>query len=234
MEYYYTPPDLISGSHLSIEGEELSHLIHVMRKRSGDTINVVDGTGTLYTVQITEITAQRVICAIHARETLSHEPPTRLHLAVGLLKNPARFDTLVEKTTELGARSIIPLITERTIARHGRCERWRKIAQAAMKQSGRCILPTIQDPVTFHEFLGTLEPDSLRLIAHETVASPTLKSLSPSRSSSTYICIGPEGGFSEGEISEAVGEGFTVVGMGEWRLRTETAAIVATASLLLE
>jgi 16S rRNA (uracil1498-N3)-methyltransferase len=190
--------------------------------------------GIRYSVQITEITARRVVCAIHARETLSDEPPTRLHLAVGLLKNPARFDTLVEKTTELGARAIIPLITERTVARHGRCERWRKIAQAAMKQSGRCILPIIQDPLRFHEFLATLEPDSLRLIAHETVASPTMKSLSTSKNSSTYICIGPEGGFTEEEISEAVGNGFTVVGMGARRLRTETAAIVAAARLLLE
>jgi 16S rRNA (uracil1498-N3)-methyltransferase len=153
---------------------------------------------------------------------------------VGLLKQTARFDTLVEKCTELGVFSIAPLITERTIARGARSDRWHKIALAAMKQSGRSLLPAILQPVAFQEFLQSLEPGSDRLIAHEAVSSPTLTVHTAQLRPRAYVCIGPEGGFSEGEIREALKAGFTTVGMGRRRLRTETAAIVAVAHLLQE
>ena len=234
MEYYYTPPDRVSGTHLSITGDEFSHLIHVMRKKPGDVFHVVDGAGILYRVKIETVEPERVLCAILSREEPPREPPCRLTLAVGLLKQTARFDTLVEKCTELGIWSIVPLITGRTIARKARSDRWHKIALAAMKQSGRSVLPAILNPVTFQEFLHTPEPGSLRLIAHETISSPGLRELTDPGRPRAYICIGPEGGFSDGEIREALEAGFTAVGMGRRRLRTETAAIVAVASLLQE
>lgn len=234
MECYYTPPDRVSGTHLSITGDEFSHLTHVMRKKPGDVFHVVDGAGTLYRVNIERIEPGSVLCATLSREESPSEPSRRLTLAVGLLKQTARFDMLVEKCTELGIWSIVPLITERTIARRARSDRWHKLALAAMKQSGRSVLPAILNPVTFQEFLPTPEPDSLRLIAHETIASPSLRELTTPGQPRAYVCIGPEGGFTEREIRGALEAGFTPVGMGLRRLRTETAAIVAVASLLQE
>jgi len=234
MEHYYTPPETVSGSHLVIAGEEFSHLVRVMRKRPGDEFHVADGTGNLYRVSIERIEPRSLLCAILEKEQSRAEPSCRLTLGAGLLKQTARFDTLVEKCTELGIWSIAPLITERTIARRTRPDRWQKIALAAMKQSGRSVLPAILDPVTFKEFLQSPEGDALRLIAHETVASPGLRELTGPLNPRAYLCIGPEGGFSEGEITEAVKAGFTPVGLGRLRLRTETAAIVAVARLLAE
>jgi 16S rRNA (uracil1498-N3)-methyltransferase len=232
MEHYYTPPDQVSGTHLTIAGDEFSHLIHVMRKQPGDELHVVDGTGNLYRARIETVESRRILCAILSHEQPRDEPPCRLTLAVGLLKQTSRFDMLVEKCTELGVFSIVPLITERTIARGARSDRWHKIALAAMKQSGRSVLPAILNPVTFQDFLQTLEPGSDRLIAHEAVVSPGLNAHTALLQPRAYICIGPEGGFSEGEIRGALEAGFTTVGMGGRRLRTETAAIVAVALLL--
>lgn len=234
MEYYYTPPQQVSGTHLTIAGDEFSHLIHVMRKHPGDELHVVDGTGNLYRVRIETVESRKILCAILSHEEPRGEPPCRLTLAVGLLKQTSRFDMLVEKCTELGVFSIVPLITERTIARGPRSDRWRKIALAAMKQSGRSVLPAILKPMAFRDFLQTLEPDSDRLIAHEAVTSPSLTARAARLQEVAYICVGPEGGFSGGEIREALEAGFTAVGMGRRRLRTETAAIVAVAHLLQE
>lgn len=232
MEYFYASPTAIQGDTLFIEGEEFVHLTHVMRKTRGETVMVVDGAGTAYEVTIRETADRRAVCTVLSVHPRLHEPAREVHLGVAVLKNTSNYDLLVEKCTELGVRSITPLLTERTIPRHARPDRWQKIALSAMKQSGRCILPTVHPLKSLGEFLQWGDPNWLKLIPHEKIQGAAIVDVVELSGSDRIIalCIGPEGGFSEEEVRTAVREGFRPVGLGPTRLRTETAAIVATAA----
>ncbi len=233
MEYFYTPPHLIEGQELTIEEDEFSHLTHVMRKKVGDTIRVVDGKGNVYDAVVSEISKRTARCAIHTHHSRLNEPDLDVTLAAGVLKNSSRFDFLVEKSTELGVSAIVPLITERTIPQHRRADRWQKLALAAMKQSGRCVLPTVHELTSFKNFIAETKPDSLRLIPHEKTERLTLiHLLRNQKNASVVVCIGPEGGFIDKEIEAALEAGFASVSLGNTRLRAETAAIATVAIII--
>jgi 16S rRNA (uracil1498-N3)-methyltransferase len=228
MEYFFTPPSHISKTHLTIQGDEFAHLTHVMRKKRGEVIRVVDGIGNAYEVVIESLNKHVAQCSIRSHFQRLHEPTTDVTLAVGILKNHAKFDFLVEKCTELGVKRIVPLLTERTIPRHAKIERWQKLALAAMKQSERCVLPTIQTLTPFDDFVRSSRAD-VKLFAHEKAEGPSALDVS---AATIAMCIGPEGGFTDEELATAIKAGFTAVSLGERILRTETAAVVSTALLL--
>lgn len=230
MEYFYAPPGSIRGDEIVIEGEEFAHLTHVMRKRAGEDIMVVDGAGTAYAATIRSTDRRVALCAVRAVHPRLHEPEREVHLGVGVLKSTSNFDFLVEKCTELGVRSITPLATERTVVRHARSERWRKIALAAMKQSGRCVLPAVRELTRLEDFLAGADASWVKLIPHEKAEGRTIRAvLAGSLPSPVLLCIGPEGGFADGEVQSAEQRGFRQVTLGPTRLRTETAAVVAVA-----
>jgi 16S rRNA (uracil1498-N3)-methyltransferase len=233
MEYFYAPPGSVTPPTLTITGDEYSHMTHVMRMREGDAIRVVDGNGNSYDALITSITRQAALCRITAHTQRLHEPDRPLILGAGMLKNPSRFDYLVEKGTEIGVVRIVPLLTERTIPRHAKTDRWRKLCVAAMKQSGRCVLPEVLEPVPFGKFLSSCDGRALKFIPHEQAEIPLSPSL-VAGNGPAVVCIGPEGGFSDEEITGAREAGFQPVTLGARRLRTETAAVVACALLLRE
>ena len=233
MEYFYAPPQNISSNSIEIDGEEFSHLTHVMRKQAGDKLRIVDGAGNAYDVVLIATTQRTARCAIQALHPMLHEPAIDLTLAVGVLKNNSNFDFLVEKCTELGVNTIVPLFTERTIPHHAKTERWKKLALAAMKQCGRCVLPEVTEPKRFSEFIAALSDASLKIIPHEKVKTPGIvEALENKTIRSIVVCIGPEGGFSDDEIEAASRTGFLPVSLGIRRLRTETAAIVACAAVI--
>lgn len=234
MDFFYTPPHLVKHTQLTIEGEEFAHLTHVMRKRVGDTFTVVDGKGSAYDAIMESIEKDRALCTIRKHQRMAREPRIDVTLAVSLLKNSSNFDFLVEKTVEIGVNTIIPLLTERTIPRHARTDRWQKIALAAMKQSGRCVLPEVHPLTSLNDVLSSTRHYGLRLVPHEkTDTRHIAEVLEPDDFISVLICIGPEGGFTHDEIDAASRSGFVPVSLGPRRLRTETAAIVASSSVLL-
>lgn len=234
MDYFTTPPHLITRTQLTIEGEEFVHLTHVMRKHVGDAIVVVDGKGSAYDVMIEAIEKSCAFCTIRAHQRMAREPEIDVTLAVGLLKNSSNFDFLVEKTVEIGVNTVIPILTGRTIPRHARTDRWQKIALAAMKQSGRCVLPEVHPLTSLNDILSSTRHGRLRLIPHEKTDTRHIADvLKPGDFTSVLICIGPEGGFTDDEIDTATRSGFVPVSLGPRRLRTETAAIVAASSVLL-
>jgi 16S rRNA (uracil1498-N3)-methyltransferase len=233
MEYFYTSPQLISGQSLTIEGDEFSHLTHVMRKQPGDIIRVADGVGTAYEVTITDMSKRSAQCVINATHHLLNEPGIDVTAGVAILKNSSKFDFIVEKLTELGVNTIVPITTERTIPRHAKSDRWRKLALAAMKQSCRCVLPIIRDLNSFSEYINSSRQESLRILPHEKVESPSLMNVVRGKEfQSGMLCIGPEGGFTDGEVALGERAGFVPASLGPRRLRTETAAIV-TAGIIL-
>jgi len=235
MDYFYTQPEKIATTSLIIDGDEFTHLTHVMRKRVGDTIRIVDGLGTAHDAEIKEITKKTATAAILETYKNHNEHPVAITLAVGILKNPSRFDFLVEKVTELGAKEIIPLRTDRTIPSHAKVDRWQKLALAAMKQSGRSFLPMVRNTKSLDEFLNDTNSFDLKLIAHEKEEENAPIRIAPSSrsASSMVILIGPEGGFSDEEVNRCVDAGYQRLYLGERRLRTETAAIVAVSKFIV-
>jgi 16S rRNA (uracil1498-N3)-methyltransferase len=164
-----------------------------------------------------------------------HTPGSGSPIGVGILKNPSKFDFLVEKATELGVHAVIPLRTERTIPRTAKSERWRKLALAAMKQCGRSFRPEVRELTTLAALIGESGHYDVKLVAHERAGGEGPGMPRPgdltAPPKSVLILIGPEGGFSDEEVSLCRGSGFTTVWLGERRLRTETAAIASLALL---
>jgi 16S rRNA (uracil1498-N3)-methyltransferase len=235
MEYFFVRPEDITHGSLAILGEESKHIARVLRKNVGDRIFVTDGNDTMYEAVITGIGKTETRCSIAAMHRKYNEPSVDVTLAVSLLKNPARFDYLVEKATELGVRMILPIICERTISQRGKYDRLEKIALSAMKQSGRSWLPRIQPAQKIETLINNSSHYYLKFMPHEkTEAVCTIKSELKLHEDihSMLIIIGPEGGFSEAEVNLAMQTGFKQVSLGSRRLRTETAAVVAMSQLL--
>ncbi len=232
-EFFYAPTRNIAPPRITIDGEEFVHLTHVMRKTVTDTLVVVDGCGTVYEAVIERVEKGSAACRVTSQARMINESARGVTLAVGILKHGANFDFLVEKATEVGVSTIVPLLTERTIPRHARTDRWRKLALAAMKQSRRCVLPDVRALTTFGQFVRSLPPETLKVIPHEKIDRPLLRDAVTGSPRETVIAIGPEGGFTDEEVALARSLGFTAVSLGTRRLRTETAAIAAAAAVLL-
>ena len=230
MECFLAEPEEISGEHVALKGDEYRHLSRVLRKRIGDHVFVTDGKGRMYEVIIRSFTRTEAQCSIVQMLERWNEPRKDVTLAVSLLRNPARFDLVVEKGTELGATTIIPLLCERTVPKQEKHTRLEKIAVSALKQCGRSILPQIFVLTRFDTLVRNSDRYGLKVIAHEkTEQSQFLGSVMKHHddTKSVLIVIGPEGGLTDDETALADEQGCIPVSLGPRRLRSETAAISA-------
>jgi len=219
---------------LTLGEEDSKHCVRVLRMGEGDTIQVVDGNGVLYTCRITMAHPKR--CAIEVLDK-QHQPPHWGHqivLGIAPTKNVDRIEWLVEKCVEMGVDRIIPLRchnSERTVLK---TERLRKIMVSAMKQSLKATLPRLDEMTPIEQVLA--EPfDGTRCIAYCDEMLPrderrTLVGAYHPRQD-VVVLIGPEGDFSPEEVQMARAAGFLPVTLGESRLRTETAGMMAVAAI---
>jgi 16S rRNA (uracil1498-N3)-methyltransferase len=162
-----------------LKGDDARHIAKSLRKEPGDRIQVVDGTGQRHEVELSHVRPDQVVGVV--RDTISGagEPPYRLSIGIGLLKNRNRFETFLEKAAECGVHRIVPMLTERTEAESLREKRCENILIAAMKQSGRSVLPNLAAPTPFAEVLSSFGAGSGggapgRWIAHEAATAPAL------------------------------------------------------------
>jgi 16S rRNA (uracil1498-N3)-methyltransferase len=228
METFFVPLRETAPHTILVDGEEGRHLTQSLRMRTGERCRVVDGRGNAYDVVVTTVGKGTAECSVEAHHIRLNEPAHAVTLAAAILKNPSRFEYLIEKAVELGVTTIVPLLTERTIARGAKSGRWEKIAIAAMKQCGRSVLPAITEPATFAAFLETAPATALRLIPHEKSSTGMPEARGEQ---DIVVVIGPEGGFSDGEIERSELAGFHPVSLGVRRLRAETAAVAALAMI---
>src|SRR5260221_5831692 len=164
MEYYYTSPDNIFNNKLQITGGEAKHLAKVLRKKSGEEINVTDGEGNLFNCRIINLNSELIECEITKKSSGVNEPVINVTLYQSILKNPARFEFVIEKSVELGVYRIQPIITEHVINKTAdKTARWQSISLSAMKQSQRVILPEVLHPVGFSEAIKNCS-DKMKLI----------------------------------------------------------------------
>jgi 16S rRNA (uracil1498-N3)-methyltransferase len=235
MDYFYVKLEDVTSHELTLRGDESKHLTRVLRKNIGDRIFVTDGNEMMYQAVIAGIGKSDTRCTITAMHRKYNEPSVEVTLAVSLLKNPARFDYIVEKTTELGVRTILPISCERTISHNEKHERLEKIALSAMKQCGRSWLPRIQPLQSFKSFIDNSSHYQLKFILHEkTDSSRSIASELKLHDDlhSLVIAVGPEGGFTDEETTCATQAGFKSISLGTRRLRTETAAVVSVSHVL--
>jgi 16S rRNA (uracil1498-N3)-methyltransferase len=232
MEYFFVHEDDVRGNRLVLRGDESRHLVRVLRKKPGEHIMVTDGNDRMFEAVIHSIDAATATCDIVEMKPRVNEPKIDVTIAVSLLRNPGRLDFLVEKVTEFGARAIIPLRCERTIPKHEKHTRLEKIAFAAMKQCGRSFLPRVYMLTPFESVVQHSADFDMRLIPHEkTEQSQFIGSLLQHhpKARRVLVVVGPEGGFTEEEMSMAIAHGFIPISLGARRLRSESAAISAVA-----
>lgn len=233
MEYYYTPKQYISSGSLTIVDDEAKHLGRVLRKQTGEEVYVTDGEGNLYKSKINVINKQIIECSIIESYQNLNEPVIKLNLYQSLIKNPDRLEFSIEKSVELGVHSIHTVITENTINKTtNKTMRWQAIALSAMKQSQRCYLPKINEPVSFADAILNAKGE-LKLIADEkdTPGKINIKDVAGNHSS-IDLFIGPEGGFTNDEVNLAVLNNFRILNLGRRKFRSETASILCTGWLL--
>lgn len=214
------------------------HVVHVLRKQKGDTVEAFDGQGAIYRARIAEITSERAVLEI--LDTRRSEAAGRfaLTLGAGILKGK-KMNWLVQKVTEVGVHTIVPLITRRTIARPGengpdKAGKWEKVAVEAAKQCGSAHVPNIHHPVKLEDFLRESGNYDAKLLAWEGKDAAPLRKTNLGRPASVLLLVGPEGGFDPKEVALAQQQGFALFGLGGNILRSETAAIVASALVLYE
>lgn len=213
-----------------ILSEETSkHVVQVLRMKIGEQLQLTDGKGNLFTAAIIDDNRKRCQTKI---ENVQQQPVAKkqITIAISLVKNNTRFEWFLEKATEIGVTEIIPLICERTEKQSFRHDRMKGILVSAMLQSQQCWLPNLHEATKFTELIKKATHQQ-KLLAHceEDRKQPINQYIN--KSSSQLICIGPEGDFSKEEIALALNNNFITVALGETRLRTETAGIVAAALL---
>ena len=205
--------------------------------KTGDLLELFDGTGKVYTAKILNIEKGKINCKVFSSKESENELKVKVTLVQALPKG-GKMDFIIEKCTELGARSIIPMLTERTIGKSNKIERWKKISKEAAEQSGRAYIPDIQPLTKFEEVLKLRKQFSLALIPWELETEKTLKQvLTDPRipgSPDILFLVGPEGGFSQNEIEQAKEAGFISVSLGKRILRTETAAMAVLSAIMYE
>jgi 16S rRNA (uracil1498-N3)-methyltransferase len=237
---FYVNPEDVKKDSLKITGEEAKHILSVLRYGSRDVIDVVDGCGTKYEVRIDEISRDFLEGSILSRTQMENEPKSHLTLAQAVCRRE-RMDFLIEKTTEIGVSSIIPIITERNTVKiskvsreRKKIDRWRKIAIAAMKQSLRTVLPEIHEIIKFDRLLSKIKDFDISLIASLDKDSKSLKQCIQLKKGvkSVLLVVGPEAGFTEEELSKAKARGAIPISLGSRRLRTETAGVVFSSLVL--
>ncbi|WP_198000934.1 RsmE family RNA methyltransferase [Gimesia fumaroli] len=215
---------------LVLEGSEAHHLLHVLRLRIGDTVEVFNGTGVEADAEITKTARKSVEVRITARRESPANTQIPVILATAVPKGD-RFRWLVEKAAELGVTRLVPLITERSSVDPGE-NRLKKLQQtivAAAKQSGQTRLMELSPLQKFHEFLDDVSQAEQRVLIADPGGSPL--ELMDSRGADAAACpmvllIGPEGGFSADEVQAALDKGATPIKLSEAILRIETAAIL--------
>jgi len=237
-ELFYTVPETVKNNTFVLADEEYHHAFKVHRKKIGDPVTAIDGRGNTFTgIIIRRLSGKRVECKIDKTVIKSGEPVTDVSVFMGIIK-AARFETFIEKAVEMGVKRIVPLVTERSfkeISSH-KLKRWNAIAVSAMKQARRSVLPEISEPVVYEDIMESTEKYHLKLIARHDTDSRHFADISAEmttgKAAKIAVLIGPEGGFTAEETMEAVNNGFIKVKFGERRLRTETAGIVALATIL--
>ncbi|HVA37882.1 MAG TPA: 16S rRNA (uracil(1498)-N(3))-methyltransferase [Candidatus Dormibacteraeota bacterium] len=237
MSRFFVEGSFSVGDRVALAGGDAHRLAGVLRAVPGDSVEILDGRSRRFDGRVREVGRERVTV-----ELVAELPPARreaalaITLAQGVPKGQ-KMDFVVEKTVELGAARIVPLLSERAVARAEgaqKIERWRRLAKAAALQCGRELVPEVTEPLSFGEALALGREHDAMLMPWELAEARPLREriVEIGDARRILVLIGPEGGFSQREAHEAAAAGALLISLGPRILRTETAAIVLMAALL--
>ncbi len=231
MQLFYNSEIKNGDSTFFFDKEESKHIVKVLRKKESDKIFITNGLGYLFESEI--ILASEKKCEVKIIKETFQQPDTfYTHIAVAPTKMNDRLEWFLEKATEIGIHEITPIICDHSERKIYKIDRAEKIIQAAMKQSLHYYLPKINEPISLSQFVKS-NIDGQKFIAHceETDKKSFQKEIA--KNEKVTILIGPEGDFSTKEINLAIANQFIPVTLGNTRLRTETAALVACHTIAL-
>ena len=222
------------GELVLLPEETSRHIAGALRMKEGESLSLTDGKGGVYIAKIAAVHKKKCEVVIES-EDFQERPKGNTAIAISLLKNASRFEWFLEKATELGVSSIVPLLCSRTERQHFRLDRMKNILISAMIQSLQHWLPDLHEPVSFPDFWKLPQSSGDKnLIAHcEPGEKMPLYEVSINRNEAAIILIGPEGDFTPGEIDEALQHNYLPVTLGATRLRTETAGVAAATILTI-
>lgn len=236
MELFYSTQ--MENGLCTLTEEESRHCAKVLRHNVGDTINVIDGCGSLLECRIIEC-GKKVVCSVESVKENFGTHNYHLTMAVCPTKNIDRYEWFLEKATEMGIDEVVPVIGEHSERRIIKPERLEKILVSAAKQSLKGAIPVLRDAVSVKQFIKECAAaEGVKLIAYcgeqekVTLAQAVQKAVAANPGAPRItILIGPEGDFSPAEVEAAIGAGFLPLTLGDSRLRTETAAVAAVAGV---
>lgn len=240
MTRFFIPTDQINDNRIVLTGEDRHHFLNVLRKGLGAEIAVLNGQGQEFLVKVIDISSEQVIGEILWQVPHQTEPKVKIRLVQSLPKAD-KFELIIQKNTELGVAIFQPVITERSMIRLDplqalkKTERWHKIIREAAEQSGRQLIPSIGPVKNWSQFISETNPEGLWLIPWEGERERPMKEVLMAQQDmpeQISVLIGPEGGFSQNEVEQAMKAGAIPVTMGPRILRTETAGLVAASVIL--
>lgn len=236
MARFFVSPESIKDGRAVIEGPDVRHITRVLRLGPGDRVILLDGRGSAYDGVIESTGPGVVVCSVCGCEPAHGESPLRLTLVQGLPK-AQKMDLIVQKGTELGISTLIPVYCRRSVVQltplkaGERQRRWQRIAVEAAKQCRRAIVPVVWVPITWEEAVTLVPEGALGLLPWEEEETVGLRDILSRREApgEVYIFIGPEGGLTREEVEVARARGIITVGLGPRILRTETAGLAVAA-----
>lgn len=244
MHRFFAEPGNIGEKEIIITGADVNHIRNVLRMRADEEVLIADGRGAEYRCKLTDIGENEVRVQILWKLDGNAELTSAVTLFQGLPKSD-KMDLIVQKCVELGVARIVPVSTKRAVVKldakkeQTRLKRWNTISESAAKQSGRGVIPEVSGVMTFGKALKEAKKLDVLLIPYERAENMAetrrvMGSIQPGQS--VGIFIGPEGGFEESEVEEAVAAGAQAITLGKRILRTETAglAVMAMLGYLLE
>ena len=237
MQLFYNSEISIETKQITFDKIESKHIVRVLRKEENDILKITNGKGFLFDAKIRLASDKKCTAEIINFEEKQKPWNYYLHIAIAPTKNNDRIEWFLEKATEIGIDEITPIICSNSERRVIKLERFEKILQAAMKQSLKFTLPKLNKPIKLNEFINQ-DIDGKICIAHcesfnknsKKREKRFLKSIVDS-SEKTTILIGPEGDFSSEEIKKCLKKNMIPISLGESRLRTETAGLVAVNTI---
>ncbi|MDK2776915.1 MAG: 16S rRNA (uracil(1498)-N(3))-methyltransferase [Pseudomonadota bacterium] len=224
----YTPQTLQTGSRIDLDSQSAAHLLRVLRMTDGDSLRLFNGDGHEYAAVLCDVQKKGAAAEVGVLLRSDAELSPQMHLGQVVSKGD-RMDFTIQKATELGISTITPLWSERCEVRlkgerlEKKMEHWQKVAISACEQCGRNRIPQIHQPLHFSEWAAQTS-SGLKFILHPRDQKPLRDYPAPA---AVALLVGPEGGFSDAEVEQAISAGFAGLTLGPRVLRTETAALAA-------
>lgn len=239
MHHFFVSPQQVKDEQIRVHGTDVNHMKNVLRMRIGEQVKISDETKT-YLCEVHSIEAEEILLKILEEQSVNTELPSRIFLFQGLPKSD-KMEWIIQKAVELGVHEIIPVVTKRAVVKldekkaSKKVERWNAIAEGGAKQSGRIRVPQVKAVMSYKEALDYATNLDVLLVPYElaegmNATRKVISEIQPGQS--VGIFIGPEGGFEESEINQAMEQNAKIITLGKRILRTETAGMTTLAILM--